>query len=160
KNIFQNDIAFKNPVIFYNDHADFQQTNTISGQIGIGTGGVTGALKNRVILPLALSNQSTHHVLAHELVHAFQFNSIQTGDSTSLSSLANLPLWMVEGMAEYFSLSRIDPFTAMWMRDAILNDNLPDISKMDQARYFPYRYGHALMAYLGGTYGDDRLNQL
>ena len=160
KNIFTQDILFKNPIIFYNDHADFQQTNTISGQIGIGTGGVTEALKNRVVLPLAFSNQATHHVLAHELVHAFQFNNIQTGDSTNLSSLANLPLWMIEGMAEYFSLSRIDPFTAMWMRDAILNNNLPDISKMDNFRYFPYRYGHSLIAFIGGAFGDDKLNQL
>lgn len=160
KNIFTQDILFKNPIIFYNDHADFQQTNTISGQIGIGTGGVTEALKNRVVLPLAFSNQATHHVLAHELVHAFQFNNIQTGDSTNLSSLANLPLWMIEGMAEYFSLSRVDPFTAMWMRDAILNNNLPEISKMDDFRYFPYRYGHSLIAFIGGAFGDDKLNQL
>ena len=160
KNIFTQDINFKNPIIFYNDHADFQQTNTISGQIGIGTGGVTEALKNRVILPLTFSNQSTHHVLAHELVHAFQYNNIQTGDSTNLQSLANLPLWMIEGMAEYFSLGRIDPFTAMWMRDAILNDNLPKIEKMDNYRYFPYRYGHSLMAFIGGTFGDDKLNPL
>ena len=160
KDIFGQEILFKNPVIIYNDHADFQQTNTISGPIGIGTGGVTEALKNRVILPLAMSNQSTHHVLAHELVHAFQYNSVQEGDSTTLSSLANLPLWMIEGMAEYFSLSRTDPFTAMWMRDAILNDNLPAISKMDDARYFPYRYGHALIAFIGGTFGDDKLRDL
>lgn len=160
KDIFDQDILFKNPIILYNDHADFQQTNTISGPIGVGTGGVTEALKNRVILPLAMSNQATHHVMAHELVHAFQYNSVQSGDSTSLSSLANLPLWMIEGMAEYFSLSRTNPFTAMWMRDAILNDNLPTISKMDQARYFPYRYGHALIAFIGGTFGDDKLHDL
>jgi len=30
-----------NPLIFYNNHAEFQQTNTISGGIGVGTGGVT-----------------------------------------------------------------------------------------------------------------------
>jgi Tol biopolymer transport system component len=160
KNIFKEDILFKNPIIFYNDHADFQQTNTISGQIGIGTGGVTEALKNRVVMPLAFSNQATHHVLAHELVHAFQFNNIQSGDSTNLNSLANLPLWMIEGMAEYFSLSRIDPFTAMWMRDAILNNNLPSIDKMNDFRYFPYRYGHSLIAFIGGTFGDDKLNDL
>ncbi|MFZ1702702.1 MAG: basic secretory protein-like protein, partial [Saprospiraceae bacterium] len=160
KNIFNQEINFKNPIILYNDHADFQQTNTISGQIGIGTGGVTEALKNRVILPLAFSNQATHHVLAHELVHAFQFNNIQTGDSTNLQSLSNLPLWMIEGMAEYFSLSRVDPFTAMWMRDAILNDNLPMINKMDNYRYFPYRYGHSLIAYIGGIFGDDKLGDL
>ena len=40
-------------MIFYNNHADFQQTNTIGGSIGVGTGGVTEAFKNRVIMPLS-----------------------------------------------------------------------------------------------------------
>lgn len=160
KQIFGNEIVEKNPIIFYNNHAEFQQTNTISGNIGIGTGGVTEALKNRVILPLGFSLQSTHHVLVHELVHAFQFNNISVQDSTSLNNLANTPLWMIEGMAEYFSIGKYDPFTAMWMRDAILNDNLPDISKMNNFKYFPYRYGHSLMAFLGGYFGDNKLNNL
>ncbi|MCB0582173.1 MAG: hypothetical protein KDD10_23035, partial [Phaeodactylibacter sp.] len=74
-------IKGRNPIILYNNHADFQQTNAISGSIGVGTGGVTEALKNRVVLPLAMSHQQSHHVLGHELVHAFQYNMILNGDS-------------------------------------------------------------------------------
>ena len=37
-----------------------------------------------------------------------------------LQGLGALPLWLVEGMAEYMSVGRDDPLTAMWMRDAIL----------------------------------------
>jgi len=158
--IFGKDILFKNPIILYNNHAEFQQTNTISSDIGIGTGGVTEALKNRVVMPITFSLQTTHHVLVHEMVHAFQYNNILTTDSTSLQSLANTPLWMIEGMAEYFSIGRKDAFTAMWMRDAILNNNLPEISKMNNFKYFPYRYGQSLMAFLGGFYGDDKLNKM
>ena len=160
KKIFGKDIPFKNPIIFYNNHAEFQQTNTIGGDIGIGTGGVTEALKNRVVMPVTFSLQTTHHVLVHELVHAFQFNNILGGDSTSMQNLANTPLWMIEGMAEYFSIGKKDPFTAMWMRDAIINKNLPEISKMNNFKYFPYRYGHSLLAFLGGYFGDDRLNTM
>jgi hypothetical protein len=32
----------------------FQQTNAISGEIGVGTGGVTEALRNRVVFPFAM----------------------------------------------------------------------------------------------------------
>lgn len=160
KKIFGKDILFKNPIIFYNNHAEFQQTNTIGGDIGIGTGGVTEALKNRVVMPLTFSLQTTHHVLVHELVHAFQFNNILNGDSTAMQNLANTPLWMIEGMAEYFSIGKKDPFTAMWMRDAIINKNLPEISKMNNFKYFPYRYGHSLLAFLGGYFGDDKLNRM
>jgi len=157
KKIFGKEILFKNPIIFYNNHAEFQQTNTISSDIGIGTGGVTESLKNRVIMPISFSLQSTHHVLVHEMVHAFQYNNILNGDSTAMQNLANTPLWMVEGMAEYFSLGRKDPFTSMWMRDAIIHDMLPEITKMDDFKYFPYRYGQSLLAFLGGHFGDDKL---
>ena len=137
--LLNHDIPFKNPMIVYNNHAEFQQTNAISGGIGVGTGGVTEGLKNRVVMPLTYSNQQTHQVLGHELVHAFQFNMILGGDSTNMQSLSNLPLWTIEGMAEYMSIGRVDPFTAMWMRNAILNDDVPSIQKMANTHYFPER---------------------
>lgn len=154
--VLQDTIKQKNPLIFYNNHADFQQTNAISGQIGVGTGGVTEAFKNRVIMPLAMSNQQTHHVLGHEMVHAFQYNMILNGDSTNLRSLRNLPLWMVEGLAEYMSIGSVDAHTAMWMRDAVLRDDIPTLDKLNNlGKYFPYRYGQVFWAFLTGIYGDD-----
>ena len=159
--VFADTFMTRNPIILYSDHADFQQTNTISGSIGVGTGGVTEAFKNRVVLPLTLSKQQTHHVLGHELVHAFQYNLILNGDSTSLESLGNLPLWMVEGLAEYMSIGRNDAHTSMWMRDAVLNDDVPtlkDLDKMDL--YFPYRWGQVFWAFVTGLYGDEVIEPL
>jgi Tol biopolymer transport system component len=150
----------KNPIIFYNNHADFQQTNTISGSIGVGTGGVTEAFKNRVILPVTFSNYQTNHVIGHELVHAFQYDMILQGDSTNLQSLSNLPLWMVEGLAEYLSKGRVDPFTAMWMRDALMNDRFPSLKDMNKPDYFPYRYGQAFWAFVDGTFGSEVIPEL
>lgn len=151
----QHEITFDNPIILYNNHAEFQQTNAISGGIGVGTGGVTEGLKNRVVMPLTFSNQQTHQVLGHELVHAFQFNMIINGDSTSIRNLGNVPLWLIEGLAEYMSMGRVDPFTAMWMRNAILNDDVPSLEDMENPKYFPYRYGQAAWAFLGGYFGDQ-----
>jgi Tol biopolymer transport system component len=155
-NVLIDSIPDKNPLIFYNHHADFQQTNTVFGVIGAGTGGVTEGLKNRVVMPIAFTNHQTNHVLGHELVHAFQFNSILNGDSTSMNNMQNLPLWFVEGMAEYLSIGRVDPHTAMWIRDAVLNDDIPQISDLSNyTKYFPYRFGQAFLAFIGGVYGDD-----
>lgn len=156
-NILGDTLIPQNPLIFYNDHADFQQTNAISGQVGVGTGGVTEAFKNRVVMPMALSNQATIQVLGHELVHAYQFNTILRGDSTSIQNLGNLPLWIVEGMAEYLSIGSVSPHTAMWMRDAVLNDDVPTLKQMDNPKYFPYRYGHAFWVFLTGLVGDDKI---
>lgn len=152
--VFQDSFQFKNPMIFYNNHADFQQTRALQGVISTGTGGVTEALKNRVILPFAMSNQQTHHVLGHELVHAFQYHSVIYGDSTSLRNMANFPLWIVEGLAEYMSLGSKDAHTSMWMRDAVLNDRVPTLKDLNNPAFFPYRYGQAFWSFLTGIYGD------
>jgi hypothetical protein len=153
--VLKDTITGRNPIILYNDHADFQQTNTISGTIGVGTGGVTEAFKNRVILPFGMSHPQSHHVLGHELVHAFQYNMILNGDSTSLRNLSNLPLWMVEGMAEYLSIGSEDAHTAMWMRDAVMRDDVPSIKDLNNPKYFPYRYGQAFWVFLTGLKGDE-----
>jgi dipeptidyl aminopeptidase/acylaminoacyl peptidase len=43
----------------------------------------------------------------------------------------------------------------MWMRDAARREKLPTIRDLGGARYFPYRYGQALWAYLAGRFGDQ-----
>ena len=158
---FQHEFEQTKPIIFYADHPDFQQTNTLSGFISEGTGGVTESLKNRVIMPLTGSYWDTDHVLGHELVHAFQYNIAQSRRGGGLQGLVALPLWLIEGMAEYLSVGRDDPLTAMWIRDAIRRDDLPTIRQMTrESRFFPYRFGQALWAYIGGTYGDDAVIQI
>lgn len=159
--MFQHEFEERKPIILYADHADFQQTNTLRGTLSEGTGGVTESLKNRVIMPLTGSYADTDHVLGHELVHAFQYNVAEGRSGAGIQGLSLLPLWLVEGMAEYLSVGRDDPLTAMWLRDAIQREDLPTISQMTtERRFFPYRFGQALWAYIGGTYGDERVVDL
>ncbi len=154
--IFKDTFKEKNPIIIYANHADFQQTNAISGVIGVGTGGVTESLKNRVVMPVMESAAQTDHVLGHELVHAFQYHLLLGEDSTQMRSVRNIPLWMVEGMSEYLSIGSVDPHTAMWMRDALLNNDFPTLEDMTRSyKYFPYRYGQAFWAFVTGIYGDS-----
>lgn len=155
--VFRDTFLRKNPIILYSNHPEFQQTTTIQGEIGVGTGGVTEAFKTRVVMPVMQINHQTRHVLGHELVHAFQYRVLmEGGDSTRLENIGNIPLWMVEGMAEYFSIGKKDAFTAMWMRDAYLNNDIPSLRAMTENmnRYFPYRFGQAFWSYIGSTYGD------
>ncbi|MBP8725664.1 MAG: PD40 domain-containing protein [Saprospiraceae bacterium] len=147
----------RNPVILYNNHGEFQQNFVISGNVDAGTGGVTEGLRNRIVLPLAITNDQTFHVIGHELVHAFQYNMILRGDSTSTESLQNYPLWIIEGLAEYLSKGSVDVQTAMWMRDAVLRGKLPDLEKMDRPEYFPYRFGHAFWSFFSSLFGNARI---
>ncbi len=146
----------RQPVILYASHPDFEQTNVLQGAIGEGTGGVTESLKRRVIMPIAGTLADTDHVLGHELVHAFQYDiAAQDQDQPGLSGMDQLPLWMVEGMAEYLSIGPVDPHTAMWIRDASRDEKLPGIDRLDDPQLFPYRWGQALWAYIAGRWGDS-----
>ena len=143
-------------LVFYADHPDFQQTNVISSPLSEGTGGVTEGMRTRVIMPWTGVYDDDEHVLGHELVHVFQYNIAETAPGQGgIARLGVLPLWLVEGMAEYFSLGRNDALTAMWMRDAVMRDAFPTIKQLTtDPRFFPYRYGQALWAYIGGRWGD------
>ena len=149
----------RQPVILYASNSHFQQTNTLGGAPGEGTGGVTEAFKRRVVLPVGASLAETDHVLGHELVHAFQYSMTGQGkiSDSNYPSALRMPLWFIEGMAEYLSVGPVDPHTAMWLRDAARREKgLPTIRQLDNsAKYFPYRYGQALWAYIASRYGDD-----
>ncbi|MGH9374260.1 MAG: BamA/TamA family outer membrane protein, partial [Vicinamibacterales bacterium] len=71
-----------------------------------------------------------------------------------------LPLWFIEGMAEYLSIGPVDPHTSMWMREAVRREGLPTIDELANPRYFPYRYGHALWSYVGGRFGDEVIGDM
>ncbi len=142
-------------LVFYADHPDFEQTNVIGEQLEEGTGGVTESNRTRVIMPFTGYYKDEDHVLGHELVHVFQYNIAEGTPGGGLMRLDALPLWLIEGMAEYFSLGRDDPLTAMWMRDAVMRNKFPTIKQLTtDPRFFPYRYGQALWAYVGGRWGD------
>lgn len=160
---FNHQLRGRQAVILYAAPAHFRQTNVIEGLIGEGTGGVTEALKRRIVLPVGGSLADTDHVLGHEMVHAFQFD--MTGDDPHSSpgtapGILAYPLWFVEGMAEYLSLGPVDAQTAMWLRDAALREKLPSVKDLDNPKYLPYRWGHAFWAYVGAKYGDRAVASL
>jgi hypothetical protein len=139
---FQHEFEETIEVILHADNPDFQ-------------------LENPVIIRLTGSYRDTDHVLGHELVHAFQYNIARSPGGGGLQGLGVLPLWLIEGMAEYLSVGGDDPLSAMWMRDAIRRDDFPTIRQMTrESRFFPYRFGQALWAYIGGAYGEDAIVQI
>jgi Tol biopolymer transport system component len=143
----------RQPVILYASHPHFSQTNVIEGFIDEGVGGVTEGQMRRVTLPLAATLGETDHVLGHELVHAFQYDILGMGGEA-------LPLWFIEGMAEYLSIGPRDVQTSMWLRDATIQKRIPSINQLDNPRYFPYRFGQAFWAYVGGKYGDEIVGRI
>src|SRR5437762_8019469 len=136
--ILAHELRGRQPLVLYASHPDFEQTNAIYGELGEGTGGVTEPLRRRIVLPLGGPLSDTDHVIGHELVHAFQFD-ITSGPNTppGQNGAERLPLWFIEGMAEYLSLGPVDPNTAMWLRDAVRQNKLPSINDLNNPKYFP-----------------------
>lgn len=155
--LLRHEFRERKPIIVYASHAHFQQTNALPGFIDEATGGVTEALKNRVILPFTGSYPDFDHVLTHELVHAFQFDVIfRYGVMQTASSVPRIPLWFMEGMAEYLAIGHIDPHTASWVRDAVLKGYVRSIAEMNRRDdYLSYRFGQSLWAYIGASWGDE-----
>jgi Tol biopolymer transport system component len=150
--VLDHQLSGRQILVLYAAHPHFEQTNVVEGVLGEGTGGVTESLKRRIVMPVGSGLSDTDHVLGHELVHAFQYDI--------LGPNLNLPLWFIEGMAEYLSIGSTDTHTAVWLRDAAIAEKLPDIDDLNDPRYFPYRFGHAFWAYVGGRWGDAAIAQI
>jgi Tol biopolymer transport system component len=154
----------KKPILLFASRADFGQNN-VTGDLGEGVGGVTEATRDRILLPFTGDLRSFEHVLAHEMTHAFQYDVFGRGHAgAGLRRLAAVdpPLWFMEGMAEYLSLGPDHPLTAAVMRDAVVNGHMPTLDQMTRSpdRYFPYRYGEALWAYIGDRWGDEVIGDI
>jgi len=158
--IFGHNLRGRQPLIIYASHPQFEQTTALSELISEGTGGVTESFKRRIILPFGASLDDTDHVIGHELVHAFQYDisagaSPVPGQGSSGGGIERAPLWMIEGAAEYFTVGPVDAHTAMWMRDLLNQKKMPTIKDLrDYYKWFPYRFGQAVYAYIGGRWGD------
>lgn len=147
-------------LIVYNSHNEFQETNTSDGYLSQGIGGFTEPFKNRVVFPFEGSYSKFQHVIKHELVHAVMRDMLYGGTVQNIIAKGitlQLPIWYHEGMAEYLS-SGWDTNSDMFIRDAILNEYLPDINRLDG--YFAYRGGQALFKFIADTYGEEKISEL
>ncbi len=159
--LLDHELTGKQTLILYAAHPHFQQTNALSDQMDEATQGVTELLKRRIVLPLLGPLQETDHVIGHELVHAFQFDMTGEGRGTlreGVPGAVRMPLWFVEGMAEYLSVGHVDPETSMWMR-ALVSQDVPT-EKLISTNFHPYQHGQALWSYIAGRWGDDVVGRL
>ena len=138
-------------LVLYASHPHFTQTNLTTRSPGEGVGGFTEHARSRIAMPFAAGLGETDHVLGHEIAHAFQIDIAKRAKQNAFA----LPGWFIEGMAEFLSLGPVNAHTAMWLRDAALHDGLPSLAQLDNPRFFPYRFGHALWSHLATRFGDD-----
>lgn len=154
------DITDRITLIIYNSHNDFQQTNAVGEYLPEGVGGVTELLKNRVVVPFEGDYTKFRHVIHHELVHAVLNLMFSGGSYQALLTGGGMqiPTWMNEGLAEYESLEGLDAETDMFMRDAVLADEVPKLERL--GGYVQYRVGQTMYTYIAEKYGTEKVGEL
>lgn len=160
RKLFRYEINNRVPIVVYNSHNEFQQTNVIDEYLGEGIGGVTELFKNRVVVPFEGNYALFRHVIHHELVHAVLNDMFYGGSIQSLiasRSPFTLPLWMNEGLCEYSSLGW-DTNSDMYIRDATIQNYLPPIEYL--GGYFAYRGGQSVWNYIANKYGEQKIGEI
>jgi len=160
QNDFNYEINNRITLIAYNSHNDFQETNVTDEYTGQGVGGFTEPFKNRVVFPFEGSYEKFRHVIHHELVHAVMQDMYFGGSIQNIISKGitlQLPHWFMEGTAEFYS-QEWETNTDMFIRNAILSEELPDINSL--TGYLGYRGGQAVFKYLADTYGRQKIGEL
>lgn len=149
------------PVIIYDSHSDFSQTNVVRLPVDAqGIGGVTDKFKNRMTQPFMGDYADFRRTIQHELLHAY-INDVYYGGSVQSIMSNNIqlvfPLWFEEGLAEYLALGW-DTQTDMFMRDAVLNNYLPPIPQL--RGFFAYRGGQSFWYFIADQYGRPKVTEI
>src|SRR5215471_13552481 len=144
-------------LIFYADHSDFEQTNTLLNFIPEGVGAFALPSRNRMVLPVDLPDLKLQQLIQHELTHVFQFE-ILFGGNYLRAATTNAPQWLTEGMASYFGNDE-DNKDRMVLRDAVLSDQVPEVSQKGIQGYFAYRFGHAVFDFIAAEWGKDAVRE-
>ncbi len=153
----------KVPILIYDSHNDFEQTNVTPGIIEEQVGGFTEIYKSRVVVPFDGSYEEFRHVINHELTHAFQYDILygkNLAGNIVTQVTTNVPLWFMEGMAEYES-RWMDPETDIFMRDLLLNGQYVKIQDLWMyGGYLIYKEGQMIEYYLTRTFGKKVLGDI
>ncbi|OQA91630.1 MAG: translocation protein TolB [Elusimicrobia bacterium ADurb.Bin231] len=155
----------KIPFFIYADHNDFEQTNIVD--VGEGTGGVSEALKNRFLVYNNGSVCWLKNVISHEFAHVIYFKVIYE-ESPILKALRLtrgifIPLWVVEGMAEYNTGTLDATEREMVIRDMVRNKNVLSLRNLRNFNHLKphqitpaYKISECALRFMVEEYGHDK----
>jgi hypothetical protein len=152
------------PYILYATQREFQTQNVF--QVTESVLGVTSPQDLKMTVPYFGDHSKFIEVSTHEMVHQFTIQKLldQAGAEDTTSAINFLPLWFIEGIAEYYSKGGVDVETDLYLRDLVWNPDprrgyevLPFAE--DRLRgYIPtYKLGQARIAFIAEEYGREKI---
>ncbi|MFL5351332.1 tolB protein precursor protein [Archangium sp.] len=150
------------PYILYSSYQEFLQTNVTS--VSEGTLGVTSTQGHlELTLPYLGDHRLFGEISSHEMTHQFTIQKVRfLAEQAKVSGdpLNGMPLWFIEGLAEFYAKGGLDPEGEMMVRDLLIN---PDLARgyafLDFWSPGPYGFlwiykvGQARCEFLEETYG-------
>ncbi|MFP2909892.1 TolB family protein, partial [Pyxidicoccus sp. 3LFB2] len=157
------------PYILYSSYQEFLQTNLF--QVSEGTLGLTSTGEDlKLTLPYLGDHKLFEEISTHELAHQFTIQKVRTVAEQSKvfgDPLGGIPLWFIEGLAEFYARRGMDPEAEMLVRDLLVN---PDLYKgyafLDFFSPGPYGYlwiykvGQIRVAFLEEEYGKGIIQRV
>jgi len=156
------------PYILYNSYQEFLETNLFPLQEGVL--GVTSPVDLKLTLPYFGDHRMFEQVSLHEMAHQFTIQKVRsTVEKGKLQGqpLEGMPLWFIEGLAEYYAQHGVDDEAEMLTRDIVVN---PDLEKgyamldffedRPQSVLWTYKVGQVRCAFLEETYGAGIIQRL
>lgn len=156
--------AYTIPFLLYNSHFEFESTRAffVSEQVL----GVTSTEDLKMAIPYWGEHQRFIEVMRHELAHQFTIQKVwSNAKDADCNPLQYLPLWFVEGLAQYYALHKLTPDVRAVMVERILHPHgdqkLPDFFTDTELSFERiYLIGHAQVTFLDETFGNGTLQKI
>jgi len=149
------ELRFRVPLVVYKTHGEFLQTNITLAELPEGVAAFAEPVQYRMVLPIDGPPDELYKLIAHELVHIFEYSMFYEG-YLGRALRSNPPTWLIEGLASYLADDETT-LDQMVIRDGVVNNNLPPIQSFNQVTFLTYRYGHAMFDYIEQEHGIEGL---
>lgn len=157
------------PYILYNSHQEFEQTNLFF--VSEHVLGVTSPSDLKMAIAYWGDHTRFRHTSLHEMVHQFtiqKVNSVASEAQASGSPLLKIPLWFIEGIAEWYSTpGGLDTEAEMYLRDLVVNQDAfrgyvipPFLSDDFRSFVYTYKLGQGRVHFLVETYGESSIQEI
>ncbi|HSD19782.1 MAG TPA: hypothetical protein VLC54_07090 [Anaeromyxobacter sp.] len=152
------------PYILFATQREFQTQNVFA--VTESVLGVTSPEDLKMSVPYFGDHSRFIEVSTHEMVHQFTIQKLleAAGAEEMSSPIAFLPLWFIEGIAEFYSKGGIDVETDLYLRDLVWNPDPRrgyDVLPFGEDRirgYIPtYKLGQARIAFIADQYGIEKI---
>ncbi len=155
RRLLNHDLSKRTPIIYYQTHAEFEQTHIFPYFLPEGVAAFAEPTVNRLVLPVDDPPDELLKLLVHEITHIFEYDFFY-GGNVSRNLRMSPPTWVMEGLAEH-AADNLTSLDEMMLRDVVLMDQIPTINQMTyNSNYFvDYVLGQVVFDYIAEEYGED-----